>query len=716
MHEPMPHLPIGALLKPRSIALVGVSAKGGIGANILRSGERFGFAVPTWPVNPNYREIDGVPCFASLRELPQVPDCLVVSVPADAVQDVVTEAVAVGVRSAFVISEGFADAATEVGRERQHRLVALARSANLALAGPNCMGLASLHYGFAATMTDIPAQAVPGHISFVSQSGGLLNAAAELCTNRGVGVNYLVSSGNEAALEMADYIEFLADEPATDVIACIMEGVKDGRRFRAAIERAARAKPVIVLKLGRSDFGQRATLAHTGTLAGRHEAFAALFRQNGVALVETIDALIETAALFDLAPLPRGDGVVMMTVSGGATSLIGDLGDAAGLRFPPIAEATNRRIQHVLGVDRSFANPLDTVGLPRLRRERNLSAVLQAMLQDDDVDVIGLVLGMRAEGWDSHRELIDQVADAAANGAKPLMIVSFMSNSLTRYWRDYPRSRVLPLLEDLQRGLRAIRHLIDYAAFRRRAAKPNGSAPDIVLPPRAPSGGAATLTEAESKKLLAEVGLPVTREALAKDPADAVRIAAEIGGHVALKIQSRDIPHKSDVGGVYLGASTPAEVERAARQVIDNARRNCPNAAIDGVLVQEMIEDGIEFILGMTYDEQFGPLIVCGAGGTEVEVFKDVAVLLPPFDADEVAAALRGLKASKLLDGFRGAPVSDFDALVACCVRFAAFAAATDGRFASIDLNPIFVRPQGLGVRIGDALIETRASREHDDA
>ncbi len=286
MHQSLPALPVEALLKPRAIALVGVSAKGGAGANILRSGKRFGFAVPTWPVNPNATEIGGHRCYASLRDLPQLPDCVVVAVPAPAVLDVVSEAAALGVRGVYVVSEGFADAANDEGRERQARLVALARSANIALAGPNCMGIASLAYRFAATMADIPGTAAAGGISLVSQSGGLMNSFAELATNRGIGANYLISSGNEAVLEMADYIEFLADDPATRVIACIMEGAKNGRRFRAVVERAARKKPLVVLKLGRSEFGQRATLAHTGTLAGRHEAFAALFRQNGVALVE----------------------------------------------------------------------------------------------------------------------------------------------------------------------------------------------------------------------------------------------------------------------------------------------------------------------------------------------------------------------------------------------------------------------------------------------
>jgi len=399
---------------------------------------------------------------------------------------------------------------------------------------------------------------------------------------------------------------------------------------------------------------------------------------------------------------------VTMTVSGGATSLIGDLGEAAGINFPAIPETTNRRVQNILGVERAFGNPLDTVGLPRLRRDGNITAVLQALLDDDGVDVIALVLGMRADGWDSHQELVDRLAAAAREGRKPVLLVSFMSNSLTRYWRGYARANALPLVEDLERGLKAVRHLIDYAAFRRRVAqsRPTASGPtariDIAaLPAR------RTLTEVESKQILAGAGLPVTRELLARSPAEAARMAAEIGGPVALKIQSPDIPHKSDIGGVHLGATSPAEVETAARQVLENATRNCPHAAIDGILVQEMVADGVELILGMTYDAQFGPLIVCGAGGVTVEVFKDAAVLLPPFERQDVTAALAGLKVSKLLDGFRGAPPRDVDALIECCQRFAEFVVATDGRFAAIDLNPVFVCARGGGVRIADALMET---------
>jgi acetyltransferase len=402
----------------------------------------------------------------------------------------------------------------------------------------------------------------------------------------------------------------------------------------------------------------------------------------------------------------------VLTVSGGATSLIGDVGEAAALHFPPIGARANGRLQQILGVERNFTNPIDTVGMPRLRAAGNMTAVLDALMEDDAIDVIGLALGMRMKGTDSHEELVHSMAAAMKTATKPLIVISWMSNSLTSLWRGFAAKQGLPIVEDLGRGLRAVRHLIDYAAFRRRvAAGPNARdrAAAVALP-RFFAGTA--LTEAASKKILASAGLPVTKEALARTADEAVALAARIGGPVALKVQSPDIPHKSDIGGVHLGARTPADIAQAARRVLENARRGCPKADIHGVLVQELVEDGVEFMLGMTYDEQFGPLIVLGAGGVAVEVFKDAAVRLPPLSPDEVRGMIAELKSAALLAPFRGRPARDVAALVDCSIRFAEFCAATDGRFAAIDLNPVMVRADGLGVRIADALIVTRGTRE----
>ena len=704
----MTKTPIEALLRPGSIAIVGVSSKGGgSGAKMMESAGVFGFEGSVWPIHPTALEIEGRACFKSFAALPHAPDCVIVAVPAEGVLKVLEEAAVAGVKSALVVSEGFADAATDEGRDRQDKLQKLARAANMAVAGPNCMGIATFTHHYAATMADIPDTCVAGGVSLVSQSGGLLNAFAEHCGNRGIGMNYLVSMGNQAVVDLADYIDFFLADDATKVIALIMEGAKDGRRLRAAIERAAPKKPIVVLKLGRSVVGQAATLAHTGTLAGKHEAFEALFRQNGVALVDSIDELCETAGLMAYAPLPKGDRVAMFTVSGGATSLVGDLGDKAGIHFPPIGEATNKKLQAIIEVDRSFNNPIDTVGMPRLRRGKNMEHLLDVLNDDDGLDVIGLALGMRIEGAESHDALVAEIARAIARAKKPMVVVSFVGNGLTKRWRGYAADHGVPILDNPEVGMRAIKHLIDYAAYRRGLDRPASKMAQKTYEASKLAGG-RTLTEAESKIILGKAGLPVTKEALAKTPADAARLWKDIQAPVALKIQSPDIPHKSDVGGVHLGARTAEDVEKAAAKVLENSTRACPDAVIDGILVQEMVEDGVEFILGMTYDDQFGPMVVLGSGGVMVEIFKDASVRLPPLSRDDVHGMIADLRASKLLEGFRGAAPRDVEALVDCCVDFAAFVAATDGQYAAIDLNPVFVCPKGKGVRIADALIVTR--------
>ena len=423
-----------------------------------------------------------------------------------------------------------------------------------------------------------------------------------------------------------------------------MEGAKDGRRFRAAVEAAARHKPMVVLKLGRSEFGQRATLAHTGTLAGRHEAFAALFRQNGVALVDSIDALVETAALFDLAPLPQGDRVVMMTVSGGATSLIGDLGEAAGINFPPIREATNaaraENPRRRARLRQSARYRRAAAAAPRRQHHGGAAGAARRRRHRPDrrwCSACGRTAG------NSHQDLVDRLAAAARVGAQAgaarLLHVQQPDPALARLFAAPARCRCSRIWSA------ACRHPPSHRLCGLPPPQRAGPSGDLRAEtpahrrrPRSRAG--RVLTEAQSKQILARAGLPVTREPLARSPAEAVRLAAEIGGAVALKIQSADIPHKSDIGGVHLGAVTPAEVESAAAQVLANAGRNCPHAAIDGILVQEMVTDGVEFILGMTYDAPFGPLIVCGAGGVTVEVFKDAAVLLPPLRREDVSAAL----------------------------------------------------------------------------
>ena len=683
--------------------MVGASPRAGTGGRILGNVLASGFRGAVYPVNPNHAEVRGRKCYPSLDRLPEAPDCVVVALPASQVLGVVEDAVAAGAPSGIVVAEGFSDGDTAPGRRRQRELRRLAAKGGMAVTGPCCMGVASLRYGFANSYFSIPRDAVPGGVSLVSQSGGLTNAVTELGASRGVGFNYIISSGNEAVVEMADYVEYLADDPETRVIACIMEGAGDGAKLRRVLASAGRKKPVVVLKLGRTESGRRATVAHTGTLAGRQEAYAALFRETGAAPVDSIDELVETAGLFLHARLPAGGRTAFLTISGGATALISDVNAAAGLECPDLSAAVHARLREILGVtDRPFHNPIDTVGMPRIEQGANLTAVLDTLLGDDGIDLVGLALSVKRAGAPAQRKLLDQVAACARTAAKPLFVLSLASNGLTGDCRAFSGETGVPMLEDVARGMKAVRRLVDYAAFLRRGepSRVPGTSVDF-----RPPEGAGALTEYESKRALARAGLPVTREGLAETPERAAAIAADLGFPVVLKVQSPQVPHKSDVGGVHLGARTAREVEEAFVRMVEGVAGACPDARIDGVLVQEMVPDGLEVIVGMAHDVQFGPLVMLGLGGIYVEVFGDAAFRLPPLGEADVREMLAELRGAALLEGVRGRPRRDLDALVRCVVRFGDFVVRNAGRCSAVEMNPVMVRPEGCGVVVADALI-----------
>jgi acyl-CoA synthetase (NDP forming) len=696
---------IAALLRPKSVAIVGASPKASTGGRILANVIGSGFEGAIYPVNPNYTEVNGRECYPSLTDLPEVPDCVVVALPVNHVLPVVEEATKVGVPSGIVVAEGFADGDTEAGRERQKELQRVAHDGGMAISGPCCMGLASLKYSFANSYFSIPPDAVPGGVSLISQSGGLTNAVTELGASRNVGFNYMISSGNEAVVEMADYIEYLAQDPETKVITCLMEGAKDGAKLRRVLASTTRKKPVVVLKLGRTESGRRATVAHTGTLAGQHEAYLALFRETGVQLVDTIDQLIETAGLLIHSPQPAGKKTVFLTISGGATALISDVNAGVGLECQALTTETNDKLQEILAVDRPFGNPIDTVGMPRLERGTNLTLVLDTLLADSEIDLVGIALSVKRVTGPGQQKLLDQVAACAQTAKKPIFVLSLASNSLTQDCRTFSESTTVPILEDVEGGLKAVKKLVDYSEFLRRPDTRRESTPRIESVDVHFPQDAAALTEYESKKILARAGIPITREDLAGTSDAAVAAAETLGYPVVIKIQSPDVPHKSDAGGVYLGAKTPEEVRAAYHRIVKSVTTAHPKARIDGVLVQEMVTDGVEVIVGMVHDVQFGPLVMLGIGGIFVEVFKDAAFRLPPLCGDDVSEMLAELKGGGLLQGLRGNKPGDVDALIECVVRFGGFVAQTAGQFSAVEMNPVMVRPRGSGVVVADALV-----------
>jgi acyl-CoA synthetase (NDP forming) len=686
------------LFNPRSLAIVGANDKGNSGAQALKNAIEAGFSGPIWPVNPNYETLEGLKCYPSLVALPGVPDTAVVAAPVKGAMTVLDEAAAAGIKSAVFFAGGFTDAGTPEGRARHDHLVEVAKRNGMAISGPNCMGLLSRKNGFASSFVRAARPIEAGPISIVSQSGGLINALLELGANRALGFNYLISAGNEAVVNTAHYLDMLADDPGTEVIISILEGVKDGPHLRAALARATARKPVVMLKLGRSDAGQQATLAHTGSLAGSDEVFAAACRQAGAVLVETLDAALEAAALLARVPLPKGGNVVIFSSSGGATVLTTDLATKMGLRFPPLTPKTNARLQEVLGAERPFINPFDVGSLPLLATRDNMTQCLNAFLDDDEVHVIGCVLVVQRDPPARHRELMEQVRAVAARAQKPIIIIPEM----VMHWRETPLDPGTHVSSGLLDGLVALRGLVDYAAFRRRpTAAPVAAAP--AANPIAAPKGRKVLTEYESKKLLAGAGLPVTTEELVQSVDEAVAAARRIGYPVALKVQSPDLMHKTDAGGLELNLGDDAALRSAYARLVARTK-----VAMDGILVQEMVEGGVEFLLGMKRDAVFGPVVVVSPGGVFVDLFENSGQLcLPPFGPDEAARMLeRSSVAGKLLAGFRGRPPADRAALIDVIARFAALVAGLPTSVAAIDLNPVIVLPKGQGVRIVDAAVE----------
>jgi acyl-CoA synthetase (NDP forming) len=687
------------LVAPRSIAVVGANDKGNSGARAIKEARALGFSGPIYPVNPNYESIQGLHCYPSLSALPEVPDIAIASVPGKSALAVLADGEAAGVGSMIFFSGGFTDAGTEQGHRRHSDMMTIAARTGMAIAGPNCMGLLSLKRKFNASFVSTPGPLKTGDISIVSQSGGLINAFVELGFCRDIGFNYLISAGNEAVVQTADYLEWLAEDPDTKVIISALESVKDGPRYRTALAHACRQKPVIVLKLGRSEAGKQAAIAHTGSLAGSDEVFRAVCTESGAILVETLDEALETAALFATVPLPRGGKAVIFSSSGGATVLATDIATRIGLQFPALSETTNIEMRRIFEASRPFLNPFDVGSLPLMAKGDNMTRCLETLLADDMVDLIACVMIIQRDLQPRRTALFDQVRAVAAKATKPILFIP----ETTLHWRDKPQDTGAYISASLQDGLIAIRNLIAYAAFRQQtiANRPEHARSEVPL--QAPADGRHVLTEYESKCVLDAAGMPVTRETLVQSAKQAAEAAQQIGFPVALKLQSPDLMHKTEAGALILGLGDEAAVHDAYLRLesasVDRAWR------IDGILVQEMVEGGIEFLLGMKRDPIFGPIIVFSLGGIFVDLLGEAAqVFLPSASANEVDALLDQPVIAKLLAGFRGKPPVDRTALADLIRTFAAFAQRIDGRVVAIDLNPVVALPDG--VKIVDAAIE----------
>ncbi|UWU76369.1 acetate--CoA ligase family protein [Bradyrhizobium huanghuaihaiense] len=688
---------IERLIRPRSIAIIGASADpsktSGRPVSYLR---KHGFAGAIYPVNPKVAEIGGLKCYADVASLPDVPDVGIVLLGAERAHIAVRELSERGTAAAIVLASGFTETGAE-GAARQQQLMQAAGS--MRLLGPNTIGLVNLTDNIvlsasgALAMDHFPA----GPIGLVSQSGGILGAVLSRAAARGVGLSKLVSTSNEADLELADFIDFLADDGATRVIALYIEAIRNPSRFREAVLRARRAgKPVVAFKIGRSEAGAKAAVSHTGALAGSDRMYDALFRQLGVIRAKTFEDLLDIPAALSAGRKLSGRRVAILTSTGGAGTIVSDSLGIAGFATPaPDAEtaAQLRSLQsgsHAM-LDR---NPID-VTLAGLQPDL-LRAAIRILFASPSYDALVVIAGSSAVG--SPALLADAIHDCLPLSDKP--VIAYVSPYAPDVVSVLTRQGV-PAYTSAESCAAALDGLLQ--AGLPEQVQTSGSTKTGVDISEFPAG---SLDEAQAKALFACFGVSIAAEKVVATPQEAEQAARDFGGRVVLKILSREIAHKSDVGGVAVNLTAETIGGRLAAMADEVALRTGKRP--DQFLVQEMISSGVEIILGMHRDP-LGVAILLGMGGVAAELFKDTTMrLLPPqggLSLAEARAMARDLVTWPLLDGFRGRPKCDVEALAAAVVDFSRMVAQLGDRLVEAEINPVFVLPAGQGVKAADGLV-----------
>ena len=704
------------LLAPESIAIIGASAdtetlRGRLTHTLIGHG----YQGRIYPVTRSRSEVLGLRAYASAAELPEAPDLAVVVVPAAVVPQALDEGGGRGIRAAVVISSGFAEEKGAAAQARDAELQRVVEKHGILVCGPNSEGLVNPLQRVVATFSPVfhdpsrpllPASPHGRPIAVSCQSGALTFAFLNRGRDRQLRFTYQVSAGNQTVLEAHDYVDWALDHGGADLFLLYLEAIRDARRFRAVADKAARAgKPLIVAKVGRSDAGRRAAASHTGSLAHAGVIDDAVFRHHGIIRGEDLDHMLDIAAAFAFCPLPKGNRVAVITGSGGSAVWMADILAAHGLELPVLEDDLQRRILALLPSYASAQNPVD--GTAQAIHEVGYARLVEIVRQSQRIDTI-LLIGSLANDATAIKRA-EELAALAGPQDKPVLLVTYTGAS-PQAMAAFAAAGI-PVYTSMPSCARAIRALCDYARFQTRQQR---SAPPITASDRraataaALAAGGPVLTEHAAKTLLAAYGVPRPAERLVSSADAAVDAARSIGGAVALKVQSPDIPHKTEAGAVLLGLSGEAAAREGYARVLANARAAHPAATIEGVLVQAMARPGVEVILGLTRDPDWGLMLMVGLGGIHVEVLRDVVFAPVPIGRDEALALLGELRGAALFDGVRGAPAADRAALAELMAALSRFAAEHADALEEIDLNPVIVHEAGQGLTVVDALIVKR--------
>lgn len=678
------------LLAPASIAIVGASpTPNSFGERALR--HLCDYAGRIHLVNSKYQRIGDRDCYPNLSSLPEVPDCVLITVSRDAVEPVVRECAALGVGGAVIFASGYAETGKPERAAQQESLSLIARESGLRLIGPNCIGL--INYLQHLCLSFNPPQALrvtTNHrIGLVSQSGALAFSLAQ-AAERGVCFSHVLSAGNSCDVDVADQVAYLAEEPDCKAIACIFEGLDDPARLLEAARRAnTNGKPVVVFKLATSESGAAAAMSHTGSLAGSTATYRAVFEQSGVIWVEDIDALIDTTVFMAKAGTPAAGGVAVMATSGGAGVMAADKADLHGVSMPQPSDATRAILEQHIPEFGSSRNPCDLTAQV-IANGQSLEACAEALMSDP---AFGILVLPHVIAYDFATPRIRIASSAAARHGKiacNVWVSEFLGGPGMLETETDPD---VALFRSMDHCFYAIRAWKRRAKFLELAALPRDN--PVALAHR--TGVAAelaansgrTVTEGPAKRMLAAYGIATVSDALVNSVSEAVIAAERCGYPVALKVESVDIPHKTDAGVVRLNLRDSLAVEAAYAQILQAANRIEPRPNIAGVLVQPMAKPGLEMLVGARRDEMFGPLIVVGLGGVMVELVKDSQIALAPVNHAQALDLLNSLRTSQALDGFRGLPAVDRNALADAIVRISHFAYDQRENVEELDVNPL---------------------------
>jgi acetate---CoA ligase (ADP-forming) len=702
--KPATH-PLDSFFSPSSIALIGASRDldkiPGRLLSMLRKNE---FPGAIYPVNPNYNEINGLKCYPSISAIGQPIDLAIVIIPARAVLGALEECAKVGVKNAVIISSGFAEEGGD-STAMQDAIVALARKTGMRISGPNAEGFYSEVQRVAATFSPtvdvkpgvVDLVATRRRAAIVAQSGGIGFAIKHRAKALGIAISYCVSAGNECDLGAGEFLEYMVQDSSTDVILLFIEGIRDVDKFLVAARRAAEiGKPVIVTKVGRSGAGERAAASHTASMAGWSAAYDAVFAKYGFIVSNDLDEAVTIAAVLTTSPLPKGDRVGVVTVSGGGGIWAADTVSMQGLQVPELPAAIQSEIRKLLPSYGAARNPIDVTA--QGVNSGGLQKSIDLLDACDDIDAILVVLSLSSDTRMPFKQAeLKPVIDAQN---KPIVFYSYTLPS--NFARTTLAESGVIVLSGLTHAGVAMRQIAQRARFK---LAPPVDAAGPALRDISAHLKSATLSEHDSKSLLREAGIPLPDDILVTQKTALDSAIARAGFPLVMKIQSRDIPHKSEVGGVRVNIPTKGEAFAAYDLLLESARRYRPDAAIQGILVGPMAKKGVEIIVGTMQDATFGPMIMVGLGGITTELFKDVIYRPAPVSAAEASAMLGELKAAPLLNGFRGAPKADIAALAQLISQISQLAARFKAEISEIEINPVLVHPEGRGVSIVDALV-----------